>query len=287
MTPAKFQAVFSSMWETMKTECIFTQGFDKSRVLDVHPSQIPICPLSFILSNPTESKPEKYMGDAILRTGTTVHSVVQKFLGLNKYAFGDYVCKNCGEIFHLRGAGKCPNCKLDLTYTEVGIDYKGFVGHVDFMIKVDDEIWLVDFKTSGFKAIANKVKETPLEYDLQTLAYCLLLRLQYGLKIKGRAICYISRDNPNSMQLGGIDLIEKKHLKSISKILKGQRELLQFLLDCKSYKEFMSDIGIQRCSNKYCKYCGKTDYSDDELKKMLKSTFKERTMSIRELVNGG
>ena len=49
----------------------------------------------------------------------------------------------------------------------------------------------------------------------------------------------------------------------------------------------MSNIGIQRCSNKYCKYCGKTDYSDDELKKMLKSTFKERTMSIRELVNGG
>lgn len=288
MNTVQFKAVFQKMWEEAQSEVLF-EPIEITRLLEVHPSQIPICPMSFILGFYPDVKMQrtsKMISNCILNTGSAVHRSVQDFLGLSPYAFGNFVCRECGEIFELTTGGECPNgCGVPLRYEEVGINYKGFAGHVDFMVKVKDEIWLVDFKTSSQFSLDKKVKNTPENYNLQTLAYALLLRLQYGLKIKGRAIGYISRDNPSVLKLGGCKAFTKKDFKYIQTLLKEQRELLNFLLDCKTYKEFMENVGIQRCSNQYCSCCsGK--HTDDELKALLKQKFKEMGgKSIRDYVN--
>lgn len=288
MNTVEFKAKFAQMWQDAQSEVLF-EPTELTRILDVHPSQIPICPTSFILGfQPGEKllRSRKMFGDCILKTGTTVHRIVQDFLGTSPYAFGDFVCHECGEVFHLTTGKECPNgCGLPLFYEEVGINYKGFVGHVDFMIKVKDEVWLVDFKTSSQFSIDKKVKETPFNYDVQTSAYALLLRLQHGIKVKGRAIVYISRDNPAFMKIGGCKIFTKDDLKRTQKLLKEQRELLNFLLDCKTYKEFMDNIGIQRCTNPYCSCCGKS-YSDADIKSLLKQKFESfEGHSIRDFVN--
>lgn len=276
MNTVQFKAAFQRMWEEAQQEVLF-QSMDISRLLEVHPSQIPICPTSFVLSFVPSTKLErsrKMISDAILNTGTTIHRVVQDYLSKSPNAFGNFVCHECGEVFPLTTSKEvCPNgCGAPLFYEEVPISYKGFAGHVDFMVKIKDEIWLVDFKTSSGFSIDKKVKNTPSNYDLQTLAYVLLLRLQYKIKVKGRAIAYISRDNPAVMKIGGCKRITTKDLKYIHRLLLEQRDLLNFLLDCHSYEEFMDNVGIQRCSNPYCSVCGKA-YSDEDLQKLLQQKF--------------
>lgn len=285
MTPNKFNAVFTAMMEQAQQHVMF-ESINKSRLLDVHPSQIPICPLSFVLNFDVDCiRQTRMVSDCILKQGTTIHAVVQKYLSADARLYGCWACPECGQYFSdLSTVHNCPDCGCQLTYSEIPINYKGFAGHVDCVVKIDDEFWLVDFKTSSYNSIATKVKTTPVEYDLQTLAYCLLLRLQYGLKIKGRAICYINRDNPQYFALGGTKVITKKDLKTTQQLLKDQRELLNFLLDCKSYKEFMSGVGIQHCSNPYCKVCTN---ENSQIKVALKQKFKQlKGKCIREYVQG-
>lgn len=292
LTPKTFGTLFRDLWKTAGDAVEMQEG-SVSRIVNVHPSQIPICPTALVVgffSNVLLDfennrygirSPHTFFSDMILDTGTTVHEVTQRYLGRSELAFGDFYCPNCGEVFYLRTGGCCPNCHdIYLHYKEVGIDYKGFAGHVDFMIKKDGELWLVDFKTSADRGIAHKVKETPQMYDLQTLAYCLLLKKQYNLDIAGRAICYISRDN-FSFRLGGVQRIEKSDLRRIFNILKAQKDLLNFLLDCSSYKEYMKHVGLQRCSNPYCKYCTQ---GDKQIESQLKEAF-SKGYTIREAVN--
>lgn len=289
MNTAEFKAAFQRMWTEAQQEILF-QPADISRLFEVHPSQIPICPMSFILGfepNIKFERPRKMVSDCILNTGTSIHRVVQDFLGQHPEAFGNFVCHECGEIFELTTAKEaCPNgCGARLFYEEVPINYKGFAGHVDFMVKHKDEIWLVDFKTSSQFSIDKKVKNTPSNYNLQTLAYALLLRLQYKIKVKGRAIVYISRDNPSVMKIGGCKKITTKDLKYIHGLLLEQRDLLNFLLDCHSYEEFMDNVGIQRCGNEYCSVCGKR-YANEELQTLLKQKFASfEGKCIRDFVN--
>lgn len=290
MNTVEFRSTFQKMWEEAQREVLF-QPTEISRLLDVHPSQIPICPTSFVLGFSSDIKLErsrKMVSDSILNTGSAIHRAVQDFLGRSPYAFGNFVCPKCGEIFHLTTPkDECPNgCGTHLIYDEVPIYYKGFAGHVDFMVKNEEgEIWLVDFKTSSSFSIDKKVKNTPSNYDLQTLAYALLLRLQYKIKVKGRAIAYISRDNPSLMKIGGCKTISKDDLKRIHQLLLEQRDLLNFLLDCKSYDEFMENVGIQRCGNPYCATCSKA-YSDEDLQKLLKQKFESfNGKCIRDFVN--
>ena len=287
MNTAMFKAAFQKMWLDAQDELLFRPS-ELTRLLEVHPSQIPICPASFILGitpGDTQYRTRKMISDCILNTGTVIHRVVQDFLGMNTEAFGNFVCPVCGEMFSLTTGKECPNgCGVPLCYQEVGISYKGFAGHVDFMIKHDNEIWLIDFKTSSQFSIDDKVKNTPVNYDLQTSAYALLLRLQYGLKIKGRAIAYISRDNPSVMKLGGCKVFSKQDLLDTRDLLRDQKELLNFILDCKSFDEFMDSVGIQRCTNPYCSCCNKS-YTNEDIEKLLKSKFSSfNGKSIRELI---
>ena len=88
--------------------------------------------------------------------------------------------------------------------------------------------------------------------------------------------------NPSYFALGATKLITKKDLKRTQQLLKGQRELLNFLLDCKSYKEFMNNVGLQKCSNQYCKICSN---DEQQIKTALKQKFKTlKGKSIREYV---
>ena len=95
MNTVQFGAAFKKMWEEAQQEVLF-QSVDISRILEVHPSQIPICPTSFIINFEPGSKltrSRKMISDAILNTGTTIHRVVQDFLGQSPNAFGDFVDK--------------------------------------------------------------------------------------------------------------------------------------------------------------------------------------------------
>ena len=237
---------------------VLTYPASTSRLLEVHPSQIPICPTSFILDFNTDLYYSKTLTSSLtLDCGTKVHEIMQDYLSYDKTMFGNYVCPNCGIFFELTTGGKlCPDCHSPLRYLEIPINYDGFSGHVDCIIKSkDDKYYLVDFKTTGSNTIDKKVKNTPFEYQLQTLSYAYLLWAQYKIRIREIAICYINRDNFNDIRMGYYKKVTKENLKKIRKLLYQQKELKEFLLNCKSYKEFMENVGIQKCTNPYCKYC--------------------------------
>jgi hypothetical protein len=211
----------------------------------------------------------------ILNEGTSMHTTLQDYLSEDRRAYGMWACRDCGCVSSkpsLRPS-VCPQChsRLGFSYVETPVDYKGFVGHVDFLLKDNDKYYLIDFKSTGGN-MAKKIEETPLSYDLQTLSYCLLLRLQYGIRISERALVYVDRNNPRLMKMGCVEKVTKEDLKKIQGILKSQKELLNFLLDCTSFKEYMENVGIQRCPSKYCEFC-KMD--DATLTRKLKLRFKE------------
>lgn len=287
-----FRSHFLSDLKEMQGSILF-EPQQPSRILDVHPSALPYCPTSFLLSfDPDLMQQQKFQGQAIMNQGTALHSTMDRFLGRIDRAFGDFVCTDCGCIQHLKQASdfpnmRCPECGGRLHYEEVYIDYKGFVGHVDFLYntgsKKNPKLWVVDFKSKSYSLTDPTKTDIPLNYHYQTLAYTLLLRAQYGLKIQGRAILNICRDNPSRMVLAGVHKWSKDDLIQGHKDLLEQRELYEFMLNCKSYKEWMDSIGVQRCANQYCNFC-KT-YEDSEIKSLIRQKFKLfKGKSIREIV---
>ena len=191
--------------QAMKEELLFVKT-DPSRILDVHTSALPYCPTSFLLQfNPDLLQKQKFVSQSIMNEGTALHTNMDLFLGRTARAFGDFVCRNCGCVQHLRQASEfkdflCPECGHELEYQEVYINYKGFVGHVDFIYNngtlKKPEYWIVDFKSKTLNYVNAKKQEIPINYHYQTLAYTLLLHNQYRLKINAPPIAIQIYERP-------------------------------------------------------------------------------------------
>lgn len=223
-------------WKTVKTEPV-----DKKRVEELHPSSFPYCGLrdaySIMVNGESETRSMDGGGLYYTSVGTIVHTVLQELFGKLKrkkhkvegYLIGDWHCKNieCKHIVPVSKYVKCPKCRSDTQYEELGIVHGVRThGHLDglYHVKIGDTWYylVIDYKTSSVKAI-DRYKTTRKGFPYvsnkwQIRSYTQYLK-QYGIKVDGWLLIYIARDKPTTEWAVVGEMLEKDVVKMISKYI--------------------------------------------------------------------
>ena len=234
-----------------------------SRLLDVHPSQLPICPTEFILDwiNLVHNGCTSYtLRDSItLDIGTTVHRCFQNCLPAfaGSRMLGDWKCNKCGHMhqFCIK-PHECIICKSNsFTYEELPIKYKGFAGHIDTIYKTDTGVAIVDYKTATLSNFKEKADNPGISYQSQIRAYALLVKLQYKLVCTDAFLVFIAKEKPAPENIAIYhEKITKQKLHDTFLFLQHQRSLKRQLLSIKTFDEFIK-LKPEPCMNPYCKAC--------------------------------
>ena len=171
--------------------------------LELHPSGFPACILRrFLLLakvGPFENHWAKGQGEYYTSVGSTVHTMMQKWMGTKLSIIGDWVCKKCGDIQKFSTASNC--CGKPRHYEELGVTYKKTIkGHIDGLVIIKGKYYLIDYKTSSVKKITEQLENGgvyPLRSNYhQIQSYVVLLEKCYNIQIEGWALIYLARDNP-------------------------------------------------------------------------------------------
>ncbi len=169
----------------------------------LRPSRFPICSVLTFLDKIDEQITGPKQNDSTLMdfftsVGSTVHAVVQKWMGYTGRMVGNWKCPNCEHLEKLTTFKTCPTCHRDMVYEELTVKYKNLSGHVDGVFVLDSGKYIVvDYKTSSTRKI-EEAKFDNIGYKLQVLSYAYILRTKYKLPIVGASLLYIGRDNPFS-----------------------------------------------------------------------------------------
>lgn len=221
------------------------------RTPQLRPSSFPKCPIldwMKILRHRTVGYLEetKSFGNTYFaEVGTVAHEIIQHYIGNTQKVYGDWKCINteCShgqdamDIFNAEGKcirkGKltrtkttnnlCPECERPMHYEELEITMNGITGHVDCILVFDkDNWWVVDYKTTmKSKVLEGKLPEHKHIYQL--MAYCYILKFEYGLPIKGFSLVYMPRDNPFYFyEYTEAFELDRHHNKAL-RILKGEK----------------------------------------------------------------
>ena len=237
-----------------------------SRILDVHPSELPICPTAYMLRY--LAAVSKLVNKSDLRSaitlgiGTYIHRCMQDFLPytMKSRMIGDWTCNNCHKTYIAREKlDACENCGCkDFTYDEIAINYKGFAGHIDTVYKYEDRVAIVDYKTA-------------------TLS-------NYLVKAQNPGFIAKEKPGPNTFALYHEEITKAK-LHDTFEFLSAQRLLKKQLTSLKTYDEFMS-LMPEPCSNEYCETCssGKFNESIGKIKELWdKSLFPIKEYIIKSI----
>ena len=152
--------------------------------------------------------------------GTAIHEALQYRMGDSGQIWGDWTCRNptcqrrhdARTLYDEQGNvtregiltrentvnNKCPTCKHPMDYVEKEINYRGVKGHVDCIMKLKGGGWWVaDYKTCTKNKIDKASTLLPERAHMaQVPTYCFALEEEYGIKVYGFSILYLSRDNP-------------------------------------------------------------------------------------------
>lgn len=164
-------------------------------------------------------------------TGTNMHLVFQRWMGHHGRILGNWVCK-CGYHARLKRSNVCKVCKGEMEYEEITVNaYKHCSGHIDGVYRSrKGEYFVIDYKTSSTRGLSSPF--LPYAKNVaQIKAYCALIEYQYGIKISGWMLIYISRDTIKRFKIKGeyIDDSEKKKIMKRIKQFDDQFETVQKL----------------------------------------------------------
>lgn len=191
---------------------VFFRDRDLSRLQTIRASQLPFCPLEFVLATGMGGKRQPYSFYTAFFTsvGTTVHEVFQQFHGKSAQFVADWECPVCKNWKRLSHDNVC--CGVDSIHHELIIKHKWVVGHVDNVFRDENgDYWVVDYKTTSTARVSTVVQSPPQEYREQVEAYAFALKEQYGLNIKGIILIFIVRDNPTVPHIWAEELTPKQH----------------------------------------------------------------------------
>lgn len=176
---------------------------EKHRPPALRPSSMPFCSIQLlrdlILKEPNE---ESMKSDFYMDVGTTLHSVVQKWLPRLGKGFGDWVCldKKCGNKHKLTANRVCTSCGAQMQYEEIEVEYRGITGHIDYILDKPKGKQIIDFKTSSSEKILKKdiPRLVSTKYMMQILTYTYIVQELYGWNMVGSSLLFISRDTPDT-----------------------------------------------------------------------------------------
>ncbi len=191
------------MYATAVSSVVEYDTKDMSRLQTIRASQLPFCPLSYVLSA-ARGGPNAVMNFHMAyftSVGTVVHEVMQRYHGKSGQFLADWQCPNCKKW---RRMSLRPNCCGVLSdYHEIQIKHKWVVGHIDGVFKDSRGLyWILDYKTTSNAAIAaGKLVNPGRAYTEQVEAYAYSIQEQYGIKIAGVCLMFIIRDNPTTPEI--------------------------------------------------------------------------------------
>ena len=180
---------------------------EQSDPLRLRPSSFPLCPIHVVHQH-SQHEQLGYVphaatlhSDFFTSVGTALHLVFQKWFARTGVLFGNWKCTNSkcrkhGELITMTTQHLCSRCDYPLEYCEIEVDFYGVVGHVDGVVLVDTDTYVVlDFKTTSSNVLAGK--KLPKHENIKQLSsYAYILRKKYQLNVVGHSLLYVVRDNP-------------------------------------------------------------------------------------------
>jgi len=129
------------------------------RAEELHPSSLPYCGLMHFHNLITEGNATheegNYYGDYDTGLGSFKHELMQRYLGWGKRVVGDWECRHCKatrKFAFYKPSKKCGSPFME--YKELEIRYgENIVGHVDGLVFIDDQYWVIDYKTTSSRAL--------------------------------------------------------------------------------------------------------------------------------------
>ena len=171
-------------------------------------SGLPYCGLKHLwqVHNPTPDAAQPGLGFAkeyFTSVGTTVHTALQRWVGRGSRIYGNWKCANlkCSGLIKFSAYKPCPVCGSETVYDEFEVKaFKHLSGHTDGLYKSrGNRWWVIDYKTSSMKVLDAHGVAPVLPYSgnkFQITSYVPLIERQFGIKVSGWALIYLSRDNP-------------------------------------------------------------------------------------------
>ena len=248
-----------------RTAHIFPQKVDKTsaRYNELHPSSYPFCGLqqAYEEAKKIEQKPLDYFGEYYTSVGTLIHELIQRYMGYQGKVIGFWKCRKCKSLQENKKPTTCPSncfkCKHDVfDYEEIGIEYKKYTrGHLDGIIKILGKYYIIDYKSSSEK---NNSKHRqfrnvyPYKKNVsQIKSYIFYVERQYGIKIAGYFLIYLTRDaNVKDFILEGA-LVSDQEKVTLAKKLKSYEK--QFSTVMKLRKENKQKYWDSLIKSKPCK----------------------------------
>lgn len=249
---------------------VVSERADLSRAKYLRCSALPFCPFSLIeqLAVNHEARFLDFRGTYYTTVGTAVHNVMQTALmqatvqqdmsqakrSVLGNIVGDWKCLECGSEKKLATQPYC--CDFPMQYEELEISFKGIRGHLDTLYLFGDTYAVVDYKTTSL-ANADTISNNPPEgYIEQILAYALLLRLQYKIKVDYLLLCFVPRDNPQTPYLWKRK-VTKDMLQDMQHKLKKYLRWHKAAMRIKTKLELLDLIEeVGPCNNPFCSTCG-------------------------------
>lgn len=267
---SEFLAVYKKVFD----EARLVHKRDLSRLYNLRCSQLPYCPRSVIADFGLSGKfhTMDMAGAYYTSVGTTVHTVMQTYLATSGQFLADYSCKICKASYPLSHVHEC--CNVPTIYEEVTIDVGtkkrnglkvgGIQGHIDGIFKDSQgHYWIVDFKTTTLMGAPSKERSPGEGYVRQIRAYAVLLKHQYGIRVKGVMLVFIPRDNPSPNRIAiWEEVITDRDFKQGKLELKADKRLHRKTMVASSVEEVM-ELAETKCGSPFCNYC-----------KMTKSVFR-------------
>lgn len=260
-----------------------------SRLLEVHPSELPICPTQFMLrylaTTHTMAAKSDLRSAITLGIGTYVHRCMQDYLPytMQNRMIGDWECEHCKKKYiAVPKPEKCECGCVNFTYDEIAIKYKGFAGHIDTVYQYEDKVAIVDYKTATLSNYLTKVQNPGINYQMQIRAYALLLRLQYGIKATDAFLVFIAKEKPGPSTFALYhEEINSAKLKDTFEFLSNQRILKKQLISLKTFDDFMK-LELEPCSNDYCETCANGKHQESLEK--IKELWDKKLFPIKEYI---
>lgn len=186
-----------------------------------------------------------------VNVGHSVHHTMQRYLSLGGQFLADYQCVVCKKWHRMSHTSIC--CKKPCDYHELTINYKGIVGHIDGVVKINGRYYIIDFKTTSVSGAKAKLKKPGAGYVRQITAYAYLIWKQYKIRVAGVMLVFIPRDNPRRPVIWEQDVTDVS-MEQTRKALKADRLLHKKTMKAHTVEDFKELLKVY-CGGEYCEAC--------------------------------
>lgn len=220
----------------MHIETQFKQMINASYTLEgIKPSSTPrcsmlskFCPVAFAIGQLQGYVEESFTKDFYCSIGTETHSIVQKWLGISGFLYGNWMCLKCGRFIE-EGFGPVKHCGEYCVCQEYQLNYNILSGHCDGILEEDGEFYIMELKTISLNGLKQRIKENkPYEYHKNQVDFYTFMaqKLKLPKPIVGYAIIYIARDNPNIIKVFKKKGVDLNKIKQTIKLFKDTEQML-------------------------------------------------------------